>query len=479
MKLFNTLSGKKEEVERPEGRPLNIFVCGPTVYDAAHLGHARTYIAFDALVRFLRAEGWQVFYLQNITDVDDKIIDRAREADTTPAKLAKEYEHAYRRTMKNIGVRSVDTYAPASKFIPQIVSQVERLIAKGFAYRIEESGYYFDITTFPDYGKLSGRTATQAEDAVTRIDEQIAKKNRGDFALWKFIDAHPRNASKKFMLVNGEPAWRASVGWGRPGWHIEDTAITEALFGPQYDIHGGAEDLKFPHHEAEIAQQEAASGKKPFVKLWLHTGFMRVRGEKMSKSLKNFVTIEQFLATYPALVLRWLVLSHHYRSPINFDDATIEQAVRSVASLQETLDKLLFISRKGMRIGAPDRMFMFDEQSLEARWHAALLDDFNTPEAFAAVFAFINELNPHLWKLSRKEAKTALGQIVNAFEMLGIEFVPEKATREAEALANERELYRGSKQFTQADALRKDVLGLGYTVDDTPLGPFVRRTPKS
>ncbi len=475
MKLFNTLSNQKEALEKPIGRPLNLFVCGPTVYDAAHLGHARTYIAFDALVRFLRSQEWSVFYLQNITDIDDKIIERARERGVKPAKLSAEYGKAYKKTMKKIGVASVDTYAEASEYIPQIVSQVEALIAKGFAYRIEGSGYYFDITTFPDYGKLSGRTVEQAEDAVTRIDVGIRKKNRGDFALWKFVDVPVKDQSKKFTHVQGEPAWKASLGWGRPGWHIEDTAISEAFFGPQYDVHGGAEDLKFPHHEAEIAQQEAASGKKPFVKMWLHTGFMRVKGEKMSKSLKNFVTIDEFLEKHSAVALRWLILSHHYRSPINFDDAAVEQAERVLASLQETLDRLYFISRRGARGSAQSRMFNLDERSMRALWNNALNDDFNTPEAFGAVFSFIHELNASLWSLSRKEAKHAITHIAQAFETVGIELTPAKPSREAQSLAEERELYRGSKQFAQADALREKLLSLGYTVDDTPLGAFVRR----
>lgn len=455
-----------------------MFVCGPTVYDAAHIGHARTYIAFDALVRFLRSQEWSVFYLQNITDIDDKIIERAREQGMKPAKLALQMARAYKASMKNIGVASVDTYAHASDYIPQIIAQVETLIAKGFAYRVEGSGYYFDITTFPDYGKLSGRTVEQAEDAVTRIDMGIQKKNRGDFALWKFVDVPAKDSGKKFTHVHGEPAWKASLGWGRPGWHIEDTAITETFFGPQYDIHGGAEDLKFPHHEAEIAQQEAASGKKPFVRMWLHTGFMRVCGEKMSKSLKNFVTIEEFLEKHSANALRWLVLSHHYRSPINFDAAAIEQAERTLDSVQETLDKLYFISRNGTRSRKPSRVFSFDERSMRRMWGAALLDDFNTPEAFAAVFSFIHELNASLWSLSRGEAKSAITHISEVFATVGIALKPAKPSREAESLAQERELYRGSKQFTQADALRETLLSLGYTVDDTPLGAFTRRVSR-
>lgn len=479
MKLYNTLSRTKEELTRPEGRALSLFVCGPTVYDAAHLGHARTYLAFDALVRFLRAEGWSVSYLQNITDIDDKIIERARTRGITPAKLAAEYERTYRHAMKRIGATSVDIYAHASKFIPQILTQIETLIAKGFAYRIEGSGYYFDITTFPDYGKLSGRTAVQAEDAVTRIDESVQKKNRGDFALWKFVNVPAKDSGKKRTLVNGEPAWNTSLGWGRPGWHIEDTAITEHFFGPQYDVHGGAEDLKFPHHEAEIAQQEAASGKKPFVRMWLHTGFMRVHGEKMSKSLKNFITIDEFLATHSPQILRTLILSHHYRAPINFDTEAIEQATRTHATLQEMLDKLLFITRKGTRTPAHSLSLASLETTLQDAWRAALMDDFNTPEAFAALFSFVHELNAELWSLSRGEAAQALAAITRVLSSIGIMLAPQKPLRAAESLAKERELYRRNKQFTQSDDLRAQIIALGYTVDDTPIGPFVRPASRS
>ena len=474
MKLLNTLSGEKEEIQKPERGSLNLFVCGPTVYDKAHLGHARTYISFDALVRFLRSEGYKVFYLQNITDVDDKIIERARTAHVDPLKLAKLNDAVYRKTMKQIGVISVSKYARASDYIPEIVKQIETLVARGHAYVIEGSGYYFDISTFTDYGKLSKRTIAQAEDAMTRIDENLKKRNRGDFALWKFVTVSDENKKKKFVLENGEPAWNTKLGWGRPGWHIEDTAITETFFGPQYDIHGGGEDLKFPHHEAEIAQQEAASGKKPFVRVWLHTGFIRVRGEKMSKSLNNFITIEDFLKTNSVDTLRWLVLSHHYRSPINFDDTTARSAAQSLDSLKEFWEKLLFIAKVGEK-----KSSNIDISSLTVRAHdtftEALSDDFNTPEAIAALFGYVNELNPSLWKCSRSEAKQAAKPIEEALTLFGISLKSERIPSKIKKLVKERELYRHNKQFTQSDDLRASIGALGYSIDDTPLGPFVRK----
>src|SRR3989344_1289996 len=251
MHIFDTLSGRAESVSK--AKRIQMFVCGPTVYDEAHIGHARTYVFFDAAIRYLRSRGWKLFYLQNITDIDDKIIKRAAELGIAPKSLAGKFAKSYLADMKALGVTSVDKYAYATKFIPQIVCQVKALAARGYAYRASD-GYYFDIAKFKDYGKLSRRSAEQAESSVSRIDEGIDKKNKGDFCLWKLrqtrtsadLDADQRGKAE-------EPFWRTELGTGRPGWHIEDTAITEKFFGPQYDIHGGGVDLKFPHHEAEIA----------------------------------------------------------------------------------------------------------------------------------------------------------------------------------------------------------------------------------
>lgn len=474
MKLLNTLSGQKEELKKPPHGRINLFVCGPTVYDASHIGHARTYIAFDALVRFLRAEKYKIFYLQNITDVDDKIIERARREATTPAKLAALNERAYKNTMQRIGVISVNKYANASKFIPEIVKQINTLIAQGYAYKIEGSGYYFDIAAFPDYGKLSKRTVAQAEDSVTRIDTGLEKKNRGDFVLWKFVTVAEKDKKKKFTLTEGEPAWNTKLGWGRPGWHIEDTAITESFFGPQYDIHGGGEDLKFPHHEAEIAQQEAASGKKPFVKIWLHTGFIRVGGEKMSKSLNNFVTIDDFLKTNSADTLRWLILSHHYRSPINFNETSAQDAARALDTLKEFLEKLLFVKARTKNKTTASAEGAARAIHTKEQFLAALRDDFNTPEAIAALFSFVNAVNPTLWTMSKNDAVHAAQPIEEAFHLFGISAKTPAIPLKIKRLVKERELSRAHKQFVKSDDLRKAITELGYSIDDTPLGPFVR-----
>ena len=274
LKLYSTLSRKREIFKSIKKGKVNLFVCGPTVYDYAHLGHAKTYIQFDIIVKYLRYKGYKVFYLQNITDIDDKIIKRANEEKVDWKEIVKKYKEEYLEDMKNLGVDSIDKYANATDYIPEIISQVKRLIDKGIAYKISD-GYYFDLTKFKEYGKLAKRKTEQAEDAVSRIDENPEKRNKGDFCLWKF---------KK----ENEPFWESELGEGRPGWHIEDTAITEKELGSQYDIHGGGLDLIFPHHEAEIAQMESISGKKPLVRYWMHIGFLKTKNRKMSNSSGNF-----------------------------------------------------------------------------------------------------------------------------------------------------------------------------------------------
>ena len=276
LKIYNTLSRKKEIFKPRKEKQVNLFVCGPTVYDFSHLGHARTYIAFDVIVKYLRQNGYDVFYLQNITDIDDKIINKAKENNVTPEKLAFRFEKEYLDDIKSLKINGVTKYARATDHIEEIISQVERLIKKDCAYKIED-GIYYDISKFKGYGKLSKRTVLQAEDAVSRIDESKEKRNKGDFCLWKFSKS-------------GEPNWQSPWGKGRPGWHIEDTAITEKYFGPQYDIHGGANELIFPHHEAEIAQMEVISGKSPLVKYWLHTGLLTIDRVKMAKLLGRWQT---------------------------------------------------------------------------------------------------------------------------------------------------------------------------------------------
>ena len=465
IRLFNTLSGKKEIVKPGKGKRLRLFVCGPTVYDEPHLGHARTYIFFDFLVKYLRRQNLNVFYLQNITNIDDKIIKRAREEKKNPLKLADFFTKEYLKNMKAIGVDAVDKYAPATEFIPQIVRQVETLVKKRYAYKIENDGYYFDISRFSGYGKLSRRTANQAEDSVSRIDESVKKRNRGDFCLWKLSRA---NSSKR--IVDGEPAWNTKLGWGRPGWHIEDTAISEQYFGPQYDIHGGGVDLKFPHHEAEIAQQEAASGKKPFVKIWAHTGFLTINGKKMSKSLKNFLTIKSFLEKNDAEVLRLMVFQHHYRSPMDYSEKLAESARNTWSNIKLFLDKLDFFinCRKSSGERIPDAYLQ--ESNL---FEGELSDDMNTPRTLSLIFNAINRYNEMLSVMDYAGLVKARNFIKGKLSLFGILPPVRKIPLKVRDLFEKREKYRSNKQFIQSDALRQRLNELGYIVEDTSFGSFI------
>lgn len=454
MQLYNTLSQKKEPVTK--GDHLRFFVCGPTVYDLIHIGNARVYVFFDAFVRFLRGSGIKTSYLQNITDIDDKILRRAAEEQVSWKTISGRFTKAFFSMMRKLGVISVDTYAPATKFIPDIKKQVTRLIEKGNAYEIPGDGWYFDLSTFPDYGKLSKRTVEQAEDGVSRIDENPNKRNRGDFCIWKF--------SKP-----GEPTWPAKFGAGRPGWHIEDTAISEHYFGLQYDLHGGGSDLMFPHHEAEIAQAESLSGRKPFVKIWMHVGMLTVNGKKMSKSIGNVVPMPVFLANYPPILFRFLVLTHHYRSPFDYNPLLLDETRKSLERMYAYWGKANFASKHGAyRASEP-----FLIQGYEERFKQALEDDFNTPEAIGVLFSLINDTEKNLWRLGAVSLHTIYTFLEKSLGLLGIIFPSPRFSLRVWWLARRREKFRTSRQFMQADDLRKKIERVEYIIEDTPLGPFV------
>jgi cysteinyl-tRNA synthetase len=472
-KLYNTLSRKKEELkpfDASQDKKLRLFVCGPTVYDFSHLGHARTYLAFDMIVKYLRKSGYEVFYLQNITDIDDKIIVRAKEKNIEPKILARQFEKEYLDDMAALGIDSVTKYARATEHIPEIISQVERLLEKGFAYKTED-GIYYDISKFKNYGKLSNRKAETAESAVSRIDESVAKKNKGDFCLWKY--------SKE-----GEPKWSFTAVQdgstvlmaGRPGWHIEDTAITEKYFGQQYDIHGGARDLIFPHHEAEIAQMEAISGKAPLVSYWMHTGFLTISGQKMSKSLGNFITIKDFLRKYPARFLRLLVLKTHYRSPIDYSEKEIDAVKNQLERIDEFTNKIQSPSFAKATEGKENIKII---EKAEADFEKAMEDDFNTPKAIAVIFDLINKVNSLIDKgeLSAFETKVIVDFLKNIDEFFGFiwpkttEVIPEKIL----ALVKERETYRQQKDWQKSDQFRDKIKSLGYEIKDTSSGPELKK----
>jgi len=442
IKLYNTLTRKKEIFKPIKNKRVRMFVCGPTVFDYMHIGHAKTYIQFDMIVKYLRFKNYNVFYLQNVTDLDDKIIKRAEEKRVDPLELARKFEKYYHEDEKKLDINSVTRYAQATDYIKQIVKQSEILIKKGYAYKISD-GYYFNIKKFKDYGKLSKRTVLGAEDAVSRIDESVEKKNKGDFCLWKFSKPN-------------EPSWDTELGKGRPGWHIEDTAITETHFGPQYDIHGGARDLIFPHHEAEIAQMESASGKKPLVRYWLHTGFLNVGGRKMSKSLGNFITIRDALKKYNAKTLRFFYISSHYRSPINFTEKALEKAKNGLERLNDFV--------KNLKSGKKDDEKLLKE--LKQKFFKSMDDDFDTVKAIAITFDFVRK--SYKKKVGGKKTYNFFKEIDKIFGILdfGEKIIPE----EIKKLVEEREQARKNKDFKKSDDLRAKIKSLGYWIEDPPAG---------
>ncbi|MBI2626237.1 MAG: cysteine--tRNA ligase [Candidatus Nealsonbacteria bacterium] len=456
MKIYNTLSRKKETLkplDNARGKKLKLFVCGPTVYDSAHIGHARTYLAFDMIVKYLKEKDYDVFYLQNITDLDDKIINRARESKIFWKDLTKKFEKAYLQDMKALKINSVSKYARATDYIKEIIGQTKKLLKKEFAYQIED-GVYYNISKFKDYGKLSHRTVLQAEDAVSRIDEAKDKRNKGDFALWKFSKSD-------------EPSWSSPWGQGRPGWHIEDTAITEKFFGAQYDIHGGARDLIFPHHEAEISQMEAISGKKPLAKYWLHTGFLTVNNQKMSKSLGNFITINDFINKHSARVLRFLVLKNHYRSPIDYSENAVLQAKRELERIDEFVGYLGCPTSPKIKgdVGHPDI------KQFQKRFEAAMEDDFNAPKAVAVIFELMRQRDV----LNAKDVLEFLKQIDKFFNFIFWPKVKEKIPQEIINLAEKRENYRKEKNWQKADEIRKEMTKLGWLAEDAKEGPNLKK----
>src|SRR3989344_9317209 len=350
--------------------------------------------------------------------------------------------------MESLGNTSVSVYARAHDYIPQIIRQVERLVEKGYAYKISD-GYYFDIKKFAGYGKLSGRTTLKPGDSVSRVDENSEKINPGDFCLWKFrkID---------------EPFWSAPFGEGRPWWHIEDTAITEHHFGAQYDIHGGAIDLIFPHHEAEITQMESISDLSPLVRYWLHTGFLNIKSEKMSKSTGNFVTIREILKNYNYRTLRYFFLSQHYRHTFNFTDESMEQASQGLARIQTFADNI--------NENIDDSGDLKNLNEFKSNFIDRLSDDFNTPEAFALLFDFIRDQNKR--GLSGKNTLELMKSINSVFEIISFDKTV-KVPDAVQTLIDEREEARKAKDFEKSDRLRDEIKSHGFIIEDRPDGPNV------
>lgn len=481
MKIYNTLTKQKEEFQPMDQNKVRMFVCGPTVYDFIHMGNARTFVFFDVVGRYLEYKAFELNYVQNITDIDDKIITRAHTEGAKPDEIALKYKTEFIKDMGDLKIVAVNNYAAASDHISEIIAQVKTLIDKGYAYATpaikaegpdavetgENHDVYFNLDQYGrdfsgDYGKLSGQTAEGIQEGA-RVEMEANKQNPRDFVLWK-----AQNYSY-------EPAWQSPWGMGRPGWHIEDTAISEKYLGQQYDIHGGGQDLMFPHHEAEIAQQQAASGKVPFVKYWLHTGFLITKADKMSKSLGNFSTLRDVMIRLPrhgAETIRLYFLSAHYRSPLSFDDTLINQASVAVDRIADFMARLSKAS--GEQNTEADEIL----KSKSEKFTAAMDDDFNAPAAIASVFELIRALNPLIGKnlISAAQAEAISTFFKTTVErVLGIVPEPKEQTIPAEVLelAEQREKKRAEKNYPEADLLRGQIESAGYTVEDTPYGPLI------
>ncbi|MFH0889832.1 MAG: cysteine--tRNA ligase [Candidatus Aenigmatarchaeota archaeon] len=452
MRIFNTLTKKKEELTKTD---VKMFVCGPTVYDNSHLGHARTYTAYDIIAKYLRYRGYDLFFLMNITDVDDKIINRAKETGKNPKDIATQFEKSFMDDMTSLRISSIDKFARASEHINEIISQIRRMIEKEVAYETK-TGVYFDITKFADYGKLSHQNTEEL--SKHRIEPDTTKKNQQDFSLWKKRD-------------KSELGWDSPFGFGRPGWHIEDTAIAEKYLGSQYDLHGGAIDLIFPHHEAEIAQMESMSGKKPMVKIWTHSGFLLVNGEKMSKSLGNFITIKDALKKYNAEVLRLFFAMSHYRSQVDFHEESLVRTKNTLGTLYNAVATLDNIEEKGGSDSEIDEAV----QKIKDDFVESMDDDFNTPEAISSLFELVDLVNKYTSENDKIGADSKNFLRTTIFELAGLLGVLENYSKivvseNIKKLVNEREKARKDKDYKKSDEIRNKLESMGIILEDTPAG---------
>lgn len=456
--IHNTLTRKKEIFKPRHKNKVAMFVCGITPYDSPHIGNLRTFVNYDLIAKYLRFKGYDLFYLQNITDIDDKIIQRSKERGENWKQLGKKYFKELQVVQKQANINSVDKYAKATDHIDDIIKQIKTLLRKKYAYEIN-GAVFFNVKKFKEYGKLSKQSLRTLQKAE-RTEEDTDKKHPYDFALWK-----PKKA--------GEPFWQSPFGPGRPGWHIEDTAITEHYFGSQYDLHGGAIDLIFPHHECEIAQQEAASGKKPFVKYWLHSGFLNVNGEKMSKSLGNFITAKEALEKYDPNAVRFMMISAHYRSPINYTDDSIFQA-------RNTLEKICVFSERLSSCAATEAAPSKEINIFIKRFFENMDDDFNTPKAIASLFELIAYANKQIDKnlLSKEDKREIRAFLKNIEKIFGVKLskkTEEKIPQNILNILSAREKFRNEKNWQEADRMREAILSNGYTVEDTQEGPKLKK----
>ena len=454
VKIYNTLAREKQDFVPLEPGRVRMYVCGMTVYDYCHLGHARVMVVFDVVRRWLRAAGYEVTYVRNITDIDDKIIKRAQENHETIEALTARYIAAMDEDAAALGVDRPDFEPRATDHVPGMLDMIRTLEQRGLAYQASDGDVNYAVRKFEGYGKLSGKSLEDLR-AGERVEVDHAKHDPLDFVLWK----HAKE---------GEPYWESPWGRGRPGWHIECSAMSSALLGDHFDIHGGGQDLQFPHHENEIAQSEGAHGGI-FVNYWMHNGFVRVDNEKMSKSLGNFFTVREILERYDAEVVRFFIVRAHYRSPLNYSDQHLDDARQALTRLYTAL--------KGYE-AVPAAIDWGDPHA--ARFREAMNDDFNTPEAVAVLFELANELNkgraPNDAALLKGLAATLglLQREPSAFLQASIGTGGMDAER-IEALIDARARARKAKDFAAADRIRQELLDDGIVLEDTAQGTLWRR----
>ncbi|ASJ10742.1 cysteine--tRNA ligase [Thermococcus sp. P6] len=471
IRVYNTLTRRKEEFRPIREGEVRMYVCGPTVYDYTHLGHARTYIAFDVIRRYLEHRGYTVLMVMNFTDIDDKIIRRARETGEDPRELAERFLRYFLEDMASLRVKPADVYPRVTEHIDDIIDFVRKLQEKGYAYEGSD-GVYFEVGKFGDYGKLSGIRLEDLRKGA-RVEPGEGKKNPEDFALWK--KAKP-----------GEPKWESPWGEGRPGWHIECSTMSTKYLGESFDIHGGGNDLIFPHHENEIAQTEACTGHE-WVRYWLHTGFLMVNGEKMSKSLGNFVTVREMLRRYDPEVIRLFVLQRHYRSPLDYTEEGMEHAKNNLERLYNTLENIRVAMKEA------DISFRWEKEEFEAyesirnarkKFYEAMDDDFNTAEALKAVFEASTAVNRYLSDVERPKESIlrkameffkAVSEIFGLFEDYFRERKAENEEAFIELLVEVRSRLRRERNFELADEIRARLRELGIQLEDTPKGTVWKR----
>ena len=466
MVIYNSEHRKKETfVPIHEGK-VGIYACGPTVYNYFHIGNARPFITFDVLRRQLEREGYEVTFVQNFTDIDDKMIRRANEEGITVQELADRFIAEYYKDAEALGIRRATVHPRATEHIPEIIALVQKLIDNGHAYVGSTGDVYYRVSAFPGYGKLSGQSVEDREmGASERLDVETDKENPADFVLWK--------AQKP-----GEPAWESPWGMGRPGWHIECSAMSMKYLGETFDIHCGGKDLLFPHHENEIAQSEGATGH-PFVHYWMHNGFINVDNQKMSKSLGNFFTVRDIAKEYDLEAVRLFMLSAQYRTPINFSREQIAAAHASLTRLYTARDQLLFLlgSAPEKELTAEEQGFAARLKEYEQRFDAAMDDDLNTADAIGAIFELVKDANVTLKADSAKAAiQAALDSLTALCDVLGILQKKEDALpADIQQMVDERAQARKEKNWKRSDELRDAIKAAGYTLEDTPQGQKVRK----